>query len=358
MKKLIISSAILKVALAKLGQAINAKSTLLILTNLFCKVTPGQIELIATNLEITIFYRLECESKESFEFLIPFEEFNRIVAFYKDCPLIIESGKVIKIKGNDDVFDIKMGEKIETFPKLQELPKKNGFEISTDILHCLHTALTTTGKSDGNPIFANVLVDLSDGKITVASTNGSHVVFSKEFESENKEVQELLLSQKVIKVLEGSEKVNIVYHQKAIGFVTEKITIINTRTEQKYVNFRAIFPQDWPANLTIEKTVLLEALSKCSVVSDMLHKASVSFESKKDIRFTAEDEILNVNVSVPGVYTGKVKETAVNTEMLAKLLHQIEHDEIELAIHDSKRAIILTLKEDPGYKALLMPIAV
>jgi DNA polymerase-3 subunit beta len=80
MKKIIISTDALKPALSKLGQAVNPKSVLPVLLNLYCRVTENQVELIATNLEITIYYRLQCAAKEAFDFLIPFDFLNKIVS--------------------------------------------------------------------------------------------------------------------------------------------------------------------------------------------------------------------------------------------------------------------------------------
>ncbi len=356
MKRLIISTDALKPALAKLNQAVNTKSVLPVLANILFKVSPNKAELIASDTELTIFYTVECESKESFEFMLPYEFLNKITALNKHCPITIDAGTKVKVTGPNDVYEVRIADKPEDFPKLPELPKKNSIEIGKEILDCLHTAVTTTSKSEDRKALMHVLLELKPATITIASSDGGYVVFSKEFKTEQQETEELLLSHKVIKALEGYTSAKILYHSKAIAFQCDNILIINSKPVSKFVDFRKVFPADWPANLKLNKYDLLQALDKCSLANDPIKQTKINLESKEEFELSAKDEMLNVNVKIPGSYSGEVKGTCVNSEKLLKLLNQIEEDEISFAIHDSQRAIILTT-EDPGYKGLIMPIA-
>jgi len=356
MNKLIISSETLKPALNKLGQAIGSNTALPILGNLYFKVTPGFVDIIASNLEITLIYRInDPTATESFEFLVPFEFVNKIVAINRHCPLEFINGTVLKIKGPNDTYDIKASEKVADYPKLPEVPVWNNFEIDSQLLSTLKVALVTTCKPGGR--FPHVLMELAPGKITIASTDGSFMCFSKEFVSSQENTAELLLSHKVIKVLEGSDNAKLSYDDDRIAFVSGYITIINTRSTEKFPNFRAIFPQEWPGNLTLSKHELLEALGKCSLSKDPFMTTRMDFDKPQQIRFSATDDFIDINVSIQGEYTGPVKYTAVGADKLLQLLNQVDYSEITLAIHDSRRSIVVTSSEDEGYKALLMPLA-
>jgi DNA polymerase III sliding clamp (beta) subunit (PCNA family) len=83
----------------------------------------------------------------------------------------------------------------------------------------------------------------------------------------------------------------------------------------------------------------------------------LDLEKVGEIRFSATDNFIDINVSVNGDYSGPVKYIAVSAEKLLLLLNQVDYGEITLAIHDSKRSIVITTSEDEGYKALLMPLA-
>jgi DNA polymerase-3 subunit beta len=358
MKKLIISSDALKTALGKLSQAVDPKSILPVLKNLYCKVTAGQLQLTGSDTEITIVYKVECEAKEEFEFLLPYEFTSKIVALNKHCPLEIEVGKKVLLKGPNDAYELKVAEKLKDFPQVPEVPHLDSVEVMGDVIRCLHTALDTTGKVDNKPQLAFVLMELSPGKITVASTDGAYMVFSKEFEYDHQLTQELLLSQKVIKSLpaSGLQVLKIFYTEKAIRFESDNLTIINTRSEEKFVNFRKVFPEEWPANLNVNRYDLIQALVRCSLTDDQLHATKLNLVAE-EVKLAADDHMLQVNVAVPVAYSGTVTNAVINSEKLLKLLNQIEHDELTMAIHDSSRAIVLSTKDDAGYKGMIMPIA-
>jgi DNA polymerase III sliding clamp (beta) subunit (PCNA family) len=130
-----------------------------------------------------------------------------------------------------------------------------------------------------------------------------------------------------------------------------------TRSEDKFVNFRQVFPQEWPANLEVNRYDLLRALDKCALSNDELHTTKIDL-AEKEIKFTADDSVIKINVAMAATYSGEVKEISINSEKLLKLLHQVEQTEIKLAIHDAKRAVIITADGDAGYKGMIMPIAV
>ena len=106
MKKLIISASLLAPALKKLSQAVNKATVLPVLSNILLKASENQVILIASDLEITIHYKLVCECKVEFECLVPFEFLNKIVALNKNCPLTIEAGKTVKIAGPNDEYEV------------------------------------------------------------------------------------------------------------------------------------------------------------------------------------------------------------------------------------------------------------
>jgi DNA polymerase-3 subunit beta len=357
MKKIIISTEALKPALSKLGQAIAQKPVLPVTGSLFCRVTPDQLELIATNTELTILYRLECVAKEAFEFLVPYDVLNTIVAANKSCPLTISVTDKINIKGNIDEYNIRQAFKNEEFPKIPVLPQKNYVLMSDDMLKTLHIALITTAKPDVSAKLANVLFELKKNEITIASTDGSYAVFSRTFEYPHEFEEELLLTAKLIKAIEHSKDLKVHFHQKLIGFESGNITVIQTRSVDKFVNFRDVFPQEWPGNLEVNTYDLRDVLNRCSLVNDQLHTTNIKL-TEGEMKFRSSDEMITVDVAMKCKYSGNIAEVNINSEKMMKLLQQVEYSEIDIALHDSKKALVLTSKESDGYKALLMPIAV
>ena len=358
MKRIIIQSNDLKPALSKLGQVISTRATQPVLQNILCRVTPGQLELIGTNTETTIYYRLACEAPEAGEFLLPYDFIHELIALKKNTPLEIEAFKT-KVVVSDEAgsYDAKPYGKLEELPKLQELPKKLMIEIDKAVFESMKTAVTTigNGKIAGKGL-TYVLLELTDKKMVVASSDGSYMVYSHEFTSAQTENESLLINPKVIKLLEGEQDLKLSYHSKAIGFTSDRITIVSTRSEEKYVNFRKIFPEAWPGNLKVNRNDLVEALNICSLANDDLN--STLFTLTKDgVKLSANNSSRNVKYGIKSTYTGSVESVVLNSEKFLRLLSQLDQEEIELALHEPTKPIVITCNENEGYKGLIMPIA-
>ena len=362
MKKFIISTEALSKALHKLSYAVNPKTIVPALSNIYCKVTSQSIEFITSDTEITIHYRCVCEtSGEGFEFLLPFQLISKIVALNKRMPLTFSMEKKgIKITGDTDAYELKSLEKIENFPALQELPKKTKMQLNAEFIPWLATAVETVSKDETNkPNLTKVLLELRQKEITIASTDGAYMVFSYSMPLQSPEDDEILISPKAIKAIEGMKETTLYWHKKIFAFESEEITVIVTRPDMKFANFRGIFPQDFNSNLTFNREDLINALEKCNISSDPFKTTVLNLkQTAGKVSFEAIDTNygININVALDGDYQGNVEQIKLNSDKMLKLLNQVNYDQIELAIHQPNKAVLLRSADDKSYLGLLMPI--
>ncbi len=357
MQKFKINTEVLSPVLDKLSQAVNQKSFMPATLNLYCKVENGELELTATDTELTIIQKLVCETEgEPFVTLIPFALLHKIAALNKKSDLeFTHLKKGIKITGPIDVYDIKISDKIEDFPKVPEIPKQNSLTADQKFISTMTKAIETCGKDDLRQ-FTKVLVELRKEQVTVASSDGAYCVFSYTFKDLASAVEDdLLLTQKFIQSLKGIEELKLNWNEKVVVVSDDSLTIIMIRPETKYAKWRSIIPEDFTSNVTVNRTELIDALVKCNLSSDEFKTTSVQL---KPIKLKAADKTNGINISVdlPGEYKGEVESLTVNSEKLLRLVKQVDYDLIELAIHDPKRAVLLRSAEDESYLGLIMPL--
>ena len=344
-----------------MNNAVHKNPALATLGSILCRVENKSVEFISTDLEITIQYRCECEtSGEGFEFLLPFQLIHKIIGFSKNTPLTFsQEKKGIKITCDNDVYELKSLEAVDQFPKLPEVKGKKEMILHEDSLPLMSKALGTVSRNDQWPQLMNVLLELKKEKTTIASTDGSYVVFSYSMANETPAESDLLISEKVIKSLEGLSDIHLFWNDKNIVFETKEVTVTVTRSNLAFANFRAIFPQDFPSNLKVNRTELIHALEKCNINSNALKETDIdlkTFEGK--IVFLAKDTNYNIdiNVEVDGDYTGPVSSIRFSSEKMLKLMNQVDFEDIELAIHEPNKAILFRSPDHEGYVSLLMPI--
>lgn len=359
MKKLIISSDALNKAMKKLGQAVNPKSILPILSNMHCKASKGSLELTTSDTEVTISTRIDAEVQGEFEMLLPFKYVHGIVALLGSQPITIEllSKTKAKLAADKDVFDINSLAKLEDFPQMPTVPKKNVVSLNDGFVELLGKAMLTVIEDDKLPAIQNACLDITPKKATLASTD-RYCVFTHTIPLEYKEPERLLFSPKTAKILEGFKELEVSWTQKQVAIKAGYTTVWITRSDDKFPDYTKVMPNH-AANLYVNKHDLTVALNKACLSSNPYKKAKLFFKKSPDlVHFEVEDPDFDryIHLSIVGQYSGETESVEVNARKLLTILDQVEGDEIKLHISTASGAILISSKDDEGYLGLLMPI--
>lgn len=359
MKKIIISSDILKPALKKLGQAVNERSLLPVLKNIYCKITKDQLEMITTDRELTISIKCVAETKDDFEFLLPYDFMYKITGEMKSEPLTIEhpSARKARIIGEHDVFELNSLDKLEEYPNVPAIPKKGMFRLNDEFVKQLHRAIMTVSDDKMRNNMNKVCLDMKAKEAFLVSTD-AHFMFRYKMPIETAEPLQLLLSPKTAKALEGMKDFEISWTAKQICFKGETTCVWSQRFEEKYPNYEAVIPS-YPANLELDKNQLTEALRKACLSS--LGTKQTTLQLKREdgrIHFDVDDTEMSrkINVSIPGEYSGGAASVAINAKKLLTVLDQVDAQKIKLHILRPEKAVVVTTDEDENYLGLVMPL--
>lgn len=353
-----IQAATLKMVLDKVGLAAGTATVLPLTSDIMVTITRNKGYILGTDLQMQIGYGFEVESEIEAEFLLPFDLLSKIVSLSKGLTMTFTiNSKNIVIETETDKYQLASHGKVEEFPKALLSPKDNIETALPDILPELKRALQTVSKDASRTNLNHVLLEIRPKVVTIASTDGSYVVFSNSLEAATAKKVDLLVPAKVIKAMEGLEQFTIAWDEKKFSINSEDITIIVVRPEEKFVNFRAIFPPEFTANTFVDKAEIMAALEKCGLSRDY-HKTTKLDLKAKAINANDMDNGVNINVNLMELdYKGSVEAVSFNSDKMMKILHQVPYKSVNMAIHDAKRAIILRSEEAPGYLGLIMPLA-
>jgi len=362
MKKFILSSDDLKKALKKVGQAINEKTVLPVLKNIYCKVGKEDVEFIASDLEISISYRCpihEVGDQEPFELLLPYSFLHDIVAKMKNEPIIIEhpSTRKARIVCTEDKFEVNSLDKFEDFPKLPAIPKKNSIKLDVAFISLLTKCMHTVAKDESRPAMQRSLLEIKPGESYLASTD-AHFLYQHKVNVETTETQAIQISTKMAKAIEDMEEVDLFWTDRQVAFKNEKLIVWCKMFDDKYPNYRQVIPTYGP-NLAIDKNTLVEALER-SCINSYYTKQTNLFLKKEEgfIFFETDDTDFSRKGTVrrPGVYTGETESISINAKKLLTILDQVEAEKIQLHIDKPTKAILISTEEDKDYLGLLMPL--
>lgn len=365
MKKFIISSDLLKPALKKLGQAINEKSVLPILKNILFKVGTGEVELIASDLEITIAYKCMAVTDtkaDPFEILLPFDFLNKVVSLTRSTPIAIEhpSAKKARIIIDSDVYEINSIEKASDYIKLPVTDESKSLSLHADFAKLLSKVMLTAGRDESRPVMTRACLDILSTESYLVTTD-AHFLCRYKMAIETDIEEKILFSAKMAKAIEGMNEIELSWTEKIVCVKSENITIWNNRFEDKYPNYQLIIPS-YGANLALEKSDLVAALNKACISSNHTKQTTLQLTKENGfLLFETEDVDYGrkINVKIPGEYTGTVAEViSINAKKLLLMMDQFESLKVNLHIHSATKAMLVSTEEDEGYLGLLMPLII
>lgn len=361
MNKIVLSSKNLKAAMATLSQAVNKKGVLPVLSDLCLRANGSQVTLITTDLELTILYTMDAEvSGDPFDALLPFDFLKKVVDLNPNMPLVIEFNKDcdrVSIHGMNDSYDITSLNKYQDYPAIPTIPSKNSIRINGTFISWLNRAMVSVSHDETRPALTKICLDIMSDGLTMTSTD-AHIMFTRTFPVESKTEEMLLVSPKIAKALADFSETTITWREKHVAFQCDNVTVISTRPEDKYPDYKMVIP-NYEKNLLVDKKELCNALEKCAL-SSIDTKQTVIYLQSSDatIRLEADDtdKGRKIDVTITGKYEGPVEKIAINADKLLSLLSQVEYDKVQLHIHNPKKAVLLSSQDDPAYTGLLMPL--
>lgn len=360
MKKFIISSDALKKSLSKLSLAIDNSSSVPAMQNIYCKVNKTELEMIASNTEITISRKIAVESQESFELLMPFDYLNKLTGILKEQPIVIEhpSSRKARILCEDDFFEISL-DKLEDYPKLPTVPKKNSIQLAEPFILLLHNAMMTCSADTSKSPLMKACLDIGEDETAIVSTD-TNVIFSHKIGITSKIKEQLLFSHLMAKALKGMGDLDITWTDKQICFSSGPNTLWTTRWQDKYPDYKKVIPT-YEANMDIERDQLIDALNKACLSSSDTKQTEILLTKEKGFIYFEYDDVdygRKGHIKKPATYSGNVESVSINASKMLLLMDQVNVEKVRLHIHGKEKAILISSEEDKEWLAMISPLKI
>lgn len=360
MKKFIVFSESLKAAFKKLSQAAPKNPVLPVLSNVFVMVTPGELRMITTDLELTIIVSIACESKDSFEVLLPFDFTKRVIDLSESQPMTIEvAGRKCHMRLDSDSYDLGGLDKVKDFPALPVIQREDSVKLPEDFTKWLLRAQHLVSKDEKDGRTGKICLDFKEDALTIAATD-KLAIFTRRFGLQAKEA-ELLISPRVAKALEGMEDIELYYSDSHICFRSDSLHVYATRFTDLFVAYRSVFPQRSGEALRLSRNDLHAALVKASLSAEPTSRTDMLLRTAEGVvRFESNDlqhERL-IRSDVPAKYSGTLERISFNCHRFLNLLNQTEGDEVNLHLTSEKKAVVITVEGDEDYEGLIVPMTI
>lgn len=356
-----------------LGDAISAAQravasrtgALPVLSGLRLAAADGSLELVGSDLELTIRVQVVAQVDEAGQAVLPAKLFNDIVSKLEPGSVTVETtdDDTAKIEGGRASYELRLLP-LDDFP---HLPEPTGAAITVDagpLSDALRGVIPAASRDDARPILTGVLLTARGQGLRLVATDSYRLaVRDLEGVSMLGEGQHVLVSAKALgevqRLLTDGE-MQVVLSERDVRFTGEKGEITTRLIDGEFPNYEQLIPSGYPNRLTVSREALSDAVRRMQLVGQGRDSSPVRMKMDADgveLSSTAQ-EVGEAQEMVDAKYEGTELTVAFNAQFLLDGVQAVAGDEVVLEALDPLKPATLRAVDQQDFLYLLMPVRI
>lgn len=367
--KIAIQTADLRKGLTVVSRGVSNRPQLPVLSGLLIKVSQGEVNLVATDLELSFWVKVPASVEEDGEIVVPAKLFYDLVSSLPNGKAeIMNSDKVVKITMKGTETEI-VGQPSEDFPAIPRV-KKIQVEIkSGEFRQKIERICSSAARDDTRPVLMGVLWEVGDQGVTLAATDGYRLSVDRlgltktEITSKEKFILPARSLQEVSKVLSESEEdkfgMEFDKENQQVIFKVDGIEVTSRLIAGDFPPYQQIMPNTYSTKVLFDKTELLEAVKRASLFAkDNANIVKMSNENES-LTIRAESSQLGNNKSELVMESeGEKISVAFNARYLLDYLNVCSEDKIIWETEGELKPSVFRNEGNEGWTQVIMPVRV
>jgi len=355
--------------LGKIQGIVERKNTMPILANCVIKAGKGNVEIQATDLDITIKDKCSAEVKKTGMVSLNAKKLYEILRELDEGEMIVKEvdPNKLEIKSSNFTYELQ-GINPEEFPVLPTTEGFQFFEIETEVLlemvkKTIYATALEEGRFTLNGIFMERFKD--KGILRFTATDGHRMAM---IDREVKGFEELKLERGVILPKKGMselEKLSAGFEGKIqLGIKDNHIALQIGETlmfmrliDGEFPEYQRVIPENNPIKVTVKRDSFLKGLRRASVMVD---------EKARSVKLSFKDGKMEIEGRHPsyGVakgeseceFTGKAFEIGFNDRYLFDILNAVNASQVYMEFKDELSPVLFKFDDDNKYIGVIMPM--
>ena len=327
----------------------------------------GTLELVGSDLELTIRVRLPVDSDGEGSAVVPARLLGDIVRQL--------DGDVVSVELTDDEAHIEAGRFATTlrtlavadFPRLPEITESGVRVDAAAFAEALRQVVPAASRDDARPILTGVLLTASAGGLRLVATDSYRLALRDlEGVSMLAEGQKVLVAAKglaeVQRLLTNADgEIDVVLAERDVVFRVGTTEVTTRLIEGEFPNYQQLIPSGYPNRLTVARDAMQAAVNRVRLVggraATLRRSASAMGPDGLELSAIAQD-VGEAHESVEAKYEGSELTVAFNSQFLLDGLDAAASEEVVLESIDPLKPAVLKATDSPDFLYLLMPVRI
>lgn len=346
--------------------AVDKKQSLAILSNILLCLENNQLLLIATDLEMEITARIDCEvSHSAGKITVPAKKFIDIIRSLDDdaTPTMTLNANTVIIGAGRSKFKLATLP-ADDFPVSEDELSEVEFKIAkADLIHLLQSTHFAMSQHDVRIFLNGLLFELDGQNITVVATDGHRMAVCKLNSELNNSHHRFLIPKKgvqeMLRLLNNIDDDQIVIFAGKGHFKlsTQKYTFQSKLIEARFPPYAKAIPKQQDKFVLIDRDLLKRALARIVILAHEKSRAVVLHMQSGSLTLIANNQEQEEATEILEAHTeGNEIKIGINASYLLDVLNFFDEGLIRLSMSTTDSSMLVESVQDEHYQYIIMPM--
>jgi DNA polymerase-3 subunit beta len=367
--KIRIQSHLLREAINKILSVVDKKNSRPILTNCLVKSYENKLELIATDLEVSVKIILRAEVDGQGSFCINSKNIGEIL---KELPndellLSVDNNNLLNLSCKNIDYSLLITSPDE-FPTLSFENQNSEFKLkSKQILKIINKTSHAISTDETRLYLNGIFLQQIDSKLRSVAIDGHRLALldSNEFIGQNKYLGDgVIIPRKGISEL---KKIAETYSESDISIsLDESFMFVNSSNEyflsirliaREYPKYQTVIPNKTTNKFNIDRNSILNGVKRIKILSN---------EKTNGVKLNIQSNQLTITANHPSLgqaserlsinYNGKPMEIGFNAKYLIESLSVLNESEMTFEFNNELSPVVIKADDLPEFLGIIMPL--
>ena len=352
-------------ALTSVCGVVDSRPTLAILANLLVSVSPEQIRMTSTDMEVELSAAITGEFGSSGDITVPARKLLDICrALPEDAEmnLKVENERVNLTSGRSRFSLLSLP--AQEFPLVEPGETDIRFTIPQRLFKSLldRTAFAMA-KQDVRYYLNGVLLEAQQNNLRAVATDGHRLALSDvDVVIPTEEKKQLIVPRKGVQELmrllgESDDEMEIVMSKNHVRIEMDNLIFTSKLIDGKYPDYDRVIPEPSAHMVQAQREPLRQSLSRASILSsDKYRGVKITLEQNKLRALVHNPEHEQAEDEIDVEYSGENQEVGFNVSYLLDAVSIIQTDRVRLSVSSPKSGCLVLPEDGEGSKYIVMPL--
>jgi DNA polymerase-3 subunit beta len=348
--------------LGLVGRAVSTRTAVQILSGILLRAADGELELAATDMELSLRTSLEAQVEGEGAAVVPGRLLVDIARLLPEAEVQIEhrpeEGSV-RIQCGSASYRLHTYN-AEDFPRLPELDAGATFSVDRDaLLDTVARVSRSASRDESRPVLTGILVRFEEGRLVMAATDSYRLSVKETAIDSGAPDFEAIIPARALaelgRIAQGADTLELSVSENQVVFAADGVWLTTRRIDGQFPNYRQLLPESFEHELTLPRAELHDVVRRVAVMAQRNSPLRLRFSDGELTVSAQTQEIGEATESLPVAYGADALEIGFNAEFLREGIESVTADELVFQLISPLRpAVIRGDADDPTY--LIMPI--